>query len=237
MTPFVRSTMKWYVEAGLDPTEAHWFDISALRDQIAVGGDYLKEYRPPFPRNFVLWAGSTRNHAHYEVLMMVAGTDPQEGVVVNVWKGAGGEMPRSLPAMFYLVDGDQISYGPIDEDVTVEKEEAELMLALVAGWYSCLSRGIDAYVGSARDTWTNRRKIAQGKAPSYEWRTVYIEPTKPHAESKGGTHASPRQHDRRGHLRRLQSGKNVWVRPCKVGNAALGSIFHDYEVRHEAVQV
>jgi len=31
-----------------------------------------------------------------------------------------------------------------------------------------------------------------------------------------GTHASPRQHLRRGHIRRLRSGKAIWVRECVV---------------------
>lgn len=61
-------------------------------------------------------------------------------------------------------------------------------------------------------------------------RTVIIEPSQAKAHPTGGTHASPRLHDRRGHLRRLRGGKNVWVRPCKVGDASLGAVFHDYEV-------
>lgn len=38
-------------------------------------------------------------------------------------------------------------------------------------------------------------------------------------------------HDRRGHLRKLASGKTVWIKQCKVGKASLGTVFHDYEVR------
>ena len=40
------------------------------------------------------------------------------------------------------------------------------------------------------------------------------------ATAKGGTHASPRPHDRRGHPRHLKSGRTVWVRDCKI-NALL----------------
>ncbi len=59
----------------------------------------------------------------------------------------------------------------------------------------------------------------------------WIEPPKPRSEGKGATHASPRLHDRRGHLRRLASGKNVWVKSCKVGDASKGAIFHDYAIK------
>jgi hypothetical protein len=91
-----------------------------------------------------------------------------------------------------------------------------------------LSEKCPSYKPIMRDTFTNRRKVAQKKMPLYDWTTVVIEPTKNKSESKGGTHASPRLHDRRGHLRRLRSGKNVWVKPCKVGDASKGTIFHDY---------
>jgi hypothetical protein len=113
----------------------------------------------------------------------------------------------------------------------MDKAEAEMILGFVSAWYESLSRRSQAYIPAVAKTFTNQRKIAQGKTPAYEWRTVVIEPSKPQPEPKGGTHASPRLHDRRGHLRRLQSGKNVWVKPCKVGDPSRGTIFHDYQLQ------
>ena len=37
-----------------------------------------------------------------------------------------------------------------------------------------------------------------------------------------------REHDVRGHSRKLASGKRIWIRPHKRGNAALGVIYKDY---------
>jgi len=85
-----------------------------------------------------------------------------------------------------------------------------------------------------RDSSTTRRKIAQAKTPTYDWTTVYIEPSGLRSESCGGTHESPRLHDRRGHLRRLRSGRNVWVKPCKVGDASKGAVWHDYAIKEAA---
>lgn len=231
-TPLIRSTIGLFVDGGIDPTELQYFDISACRGAVSEERtDPLMHYRPPFARCCVVWGGATRSHAAYEVIMIVGGTDPEEGVIVNVWKGPVGIQPRALPAMVYVVDGDMLRYGPVDESEEVTREEAEVMLGLVAAWYGSLARGCESYVPSVRASFTNRRKLAQGKAPTYDWRTVYIQPVRPRSEARGGTHASPRLHDRRGHLRRLQSGRNVWVMPCKVGSAALGTVFHDYEVR------
>lgn len=45
-----------------------------------------------------------------------------------------------------------------------------------------------------------------------------------------GTHASPRLHLRRGHIRRLASGETVWVQPCVVGDKSKGMLTKDYRI-------
>ncbi len=47
----------------------------------------------------------------------------------------------------------------------------------------------------------------------------------------GGGHASPRMHVRRGHIRRLETGKMTWVRPCVVGDPGRGAVSHSYVVQ------
>lgn len=50
-------------------------------------------------------------------------------------------------------------------------------------------------------------------------------------EHKGGTHASPRWHKRRGYWRVMKkSGKQVWVRDCEVGSKSNGMVYKDYQV-------
>lgn len=85
-----------------------------------------------------------------------------------------------------------------------------------------------AYVPT-RQRHSSRR--AAGRKPAFEWRTVVIEPVKPKIEHRGGTHASPRQHDRRGHWSHSKLGKKFWVPQCKVGKASDGIVFHDYVVK------
>lgn len=61
---------------------------------------------------------------------------------------------------------------------------------------------------------------------------VYREVTiRPFSNSHGDgthTHASPRLHWRRGHIRHLGDEKKTWVRPCLVGDGEHGTIIHDY---------
>jgi hypothetical protein len=234
MTPLIRSYMNAVISADFDPTEMQWFDISNIGQMNAVGISKLATHRPPFDKNLILWTGSTKNHKRYEFSMLVAGTDPEEGIVIDITKGEPGKY-STFPPLVYIVDDGQVKYGPVNEEENIPQDVAELMLSVVAVWYDELDTGCKSYKPVIKKTFTNKRKIAQGKLPTYDWTTVVIEPAKERSEFKGGTHASPRQHDRRGHIRRLRGGKNVWVKAHKVGDASKGYVFHDYEIRSEKV--
>jgi hypothetical protein len=181
----------------------------------------------------VVWNGSVKPYDRFEVRMVVSGSDPQEeGIIVGMHMGPAGQQLRALPPLLYLLDGDQLHYGPVEEGQTLNRAEVERTLAFLATWYQRLALGsTDAFVPTIKDTFTNRRRIKAGKPPAYEWRTVVIGARPMPSAPKGGTHAPPRLHDRRGHLRRLRSGKDVWVRPCKVGDPSRGVVFHDYVIK------
>lgn len=85
------------------------------------------------------------------------------------------------------------------------------------------------------DPAVNARRVRAGKLPLFETHQLVIDAGKPVTDSAqgGGTHASPRQHLRRGHIRRLSSG-NVWVNSCVVGSAENGVIKKNYVVRGAA---
>lgn len=230
-TQLIRSTMRWMSDAGLDPAELQWFDATGcFQDKTHVGQDPLLECRPPFEKCMVVFQGKTTSGRPMEMFMTVVGTDPGEGVVLSVWRSRAGEKPIAMPMLVYAVDGGLVRYGSADSDEQIDEKDAQMILGFVSAWYGSMAEKMESYRPVVRDTFTNRRKIEQGKLPSYDWRTVVIEPVKPRSEDKGGTHASPRLHDRRGHLRRLRSGKNVWVKACKVGDPTKGAVFHDYKI-------
>ena len=231
-TQLVRDSMKLMADAGVDIVDIKWFDLTgAFLEHQHANLEPVMTHRPPFDKCFVTWKGKTRSYPSYEVLMLVAGTDPNEGITVSMWKGPSGTRLRPIPAMFYFIEDDNIRYGAVSDDEPINKELAEIMLAQIGAWYSAMNQRIEVYIPFMRNTFTNRRKVQQGKLPTYDWTTVWIEPSKPRQKSKGGTHASPRLHERRGHLRRLKTGKNVWVKSCKVGDASKGAIFHDYAIK------
>ena len=234
-TPLIRSTMRYMAEANVDPVEMHWFDATGMfTDRTHVDQNPLHEYRPPFEKCMVVFQGKTTSGKLMEMFMTVVGSDPEEGIVLSVWRAPSGQRPVRSPLMVYIVDGGLVRYGPVEEHEHIDEKEAQMILGFVSAWYESLSRRCEAYVPSVAKTFTNTRKIAQGKVPTYDWTTVEIEPAAPKKDHHGGTHASPRQHDRRGHIRRLRTGKNVWVKACKVGDASKGFVFHDYKIKESA---
>ncbi len=75
----------------------------------------------------------------------------------------------------------------------------------------------------------NKKRVHSGKVPFFSYKILDIH--QGHSENKklGGTHASPRCHLRRGHIRRLEN-KNVWVNASVVGNKKLGYVSKDYRM-------
>jgi hypothetical protein len=83
----------------------------------------------------------------------------------------------------------------------------------------------------------NKKRAKKNRVPLYEYKVLDIvadvlgpkPASKPH---QGGTHASPRMHKRRGHIRRLRSGRTTWIRNMIVGKPTAGTVEKEYSV-HE----
>jgi hypothetical protein len=92
----------------------------------------------------------------------------------------------------------------------------------------------EAYVSipTPRDIEVNQKKLRKNTSPVIEFRLISItgkeRPNIPSTTHE--THASPRQHWRRGHWRSYKSGKRAWVEPMLVGDEANGKIIKDYAV-------
>jgi hypothetical protein len=96
----------------------------------------------------------------------------------------------------------------------------------------CLCAG--AY-GTTRETYrckgdaaVNAKRRSKHKKPFYDWHTVVVETVKTAGNDQGGTHATPRQHEVRGHYVRSKLGKVFWRKSHKRGDPTKGVIFHDY---------
>lgn len=82
----------------------------------------------------------------------------------------------------------------------------------------------------------NQKRINKKKLPLYETKILTIETHKT-VSASGITHADrrgPRQHLRRGHIRRLSDDRKIWVNSCVIGSIERGRIDKSYNVKHTA---
>jgi hypothetical protein len=80
----------------------------------------------------------------------------------------------------------------------------------------------------------NREASAARPASTlFDYHVLMIDPgaERQPSEDRGGSHASPRTHLRRGHIRRLAWGPRIWVNSCVVNPSAIGTVNKDYAVR------
>ncbi len=100
----------------------------------------------------------------------------------------------------------------------------------------CMSlacKNIDAFDVPASPA-LNRKRARNGKPPLPDYKVlgVKLDPARPAARDAGdhSGRESPRQHFRRGHIRRLHDGALTWVSPAVVGLSGAGVVNKDYRL-------
>lgn len=74
-----------------------------------------------------------------------------------------------------------------------------------------------------------QRQKAKKQSPLHSYWTLHIKKSLKNPGCNGvGTHASPRVHLRRGHIRQYSPGKFTWVQPCVVRGQSPGIVEKDY---------
>ena len=130
----------------------------------------------------------------------------------------------------YLVN---YSY-PLSEEVGNIEFWQNMMSFGIYGLFELLEalscKNVEQTIIQKCDVALNARRVNKGKLPLYEERILTIKVNaKQGTGTRTGTHESPRQHLRRGHIRRLESG-NIWVNACVVGSSEKGVIKKSYNV-------
>jgi hypothetical protein len=211
MTPLVRELSRIIDH----PEKSHWFDLGNVGSHVDWENDPERLLHLPF--DDIILVGI----AGPDKFCIRASFRSDNVAVAGFWLTP--KMLQIAPFAYCEHEGNLKIIYTDDK----QKQAARASLALLDTLLTRLEAPQTAFRMQAKDSFTSRRKIAQGKPPQYSWTTVEV---KPRQKGEGnGTHASPRAHDRRGHWRSLPKGK-VWVKPCKVGDASKGTVFHDYKV-------
>jgi len=229
VTPLIREMVAFtgsIDDSPLKPEEMMWFDAGRLSptEDIRVPADLVMNL--PFPRTAI----ATIDTKGVKVVLWLISGDGSVTVggstLHNHYAGIFGE---SLSPFTYFATPEGMRYISKGEEVTAEDVKAGFRIVV-----ACLMKiqsESSAYQPTVPNTFINKKRLKKGKLPLFDWHTVTIERSSAQRAPAGGTHASPRLHDRRGHWRKHPSGRQVWVKPCKVGDARLGVVFKDYVVQ------
>ncbi|MCG7985052.1 MAG: hypothetical protein JAY90_20160 [Candidatus Thiodiazotropha lotti] len=144
--------------------------------------------------------------------------------------GIKGLFPISL---FFTQDNDELRlHHNHDDELKDMQIEAIIALNLMVKAISVINCSNVKIIESPEKKLINKKRKAKGKLPLFTYKTLHID-IGWQEENRGETkcaHASPRVHLRRGHIRKLASGKTIWVQPCVVGDKTKGIVNKDYSV-------
>jgi hypothetical protein len=220
MTPLICEMVKVCPDAEL----FHWFDASQIAPDQRINMSVVAETPLPYSRCAIVGVDGASKW------LTLLG---QEGDVVAYagWTCDDTGYEKH-PSFTYTRTDKGLELHTLKGDAPPDAEVARGLIATVGAWLQALQPGQSAYKPEPRKSLINAKRKAKGLGPVlFDWHTVTVQPAKPKGDSKGGTHASPRLHDRRGHWRKYPSGKVGWVKNCKVGDASRGVVFKDYEVK------
>lgn len=225
MTPLIKDMVALDPDGALENT---WFDLGAV-SRYTFAWSELPGSRLPFEKCAIVGHDGKGD----KFLVWAAQGDETTIILLGVALMPDRWTRTPLFAVTMSEGGCQIGSVEGEDDIT--REQAAPIVGVLAEFLKASSP--TGYRASRKvSSITNKRRAAKGKPPLiYDWHTVVIVPTPPKGAYQGGTHASPRQHVRRGHWRKRANGARVWVRDCTVGDASKGAVFKDYQAGTAAV--
>lgn len=213
------------------------FDCGDYEEIPKPSGTEFAFARPPFPRT-VLQFDHTIEGIKFTSLAIYMQNDECENYSLLICQNSGDEWNILFPVIISKNIDDSFNYkklGYSEENMEVVKwyHAAALQIFYVMGCSNITTQNHAAPVA------LNKKRLRKGKPPLYEYKTLVLTldaKSKP-GESKGGTHASPRVHLRRGHIRKLDDFRRVWVQACVVVGSGNGMVAKDYKIKSKRSSV
>jgi hypothetical protein len=103
---------------------------------------------------------------------------------------------------------------------------------LVLGYLAVLNCSNVTCVDNHPSPALSKKRAKNGKPPLFSYKTLHIHTDKTSLSgiSHPSDRSSPRIHLRRGHIRRIDDVRTVWVNSCVVGDKKKGVIVKDYKI-------
>lgn len=218
MTPLIQKAVKFAPE----PETALWFDVGRMASVSAM--KVPAEFLMNLPSQRTGIAGLDTSGKDF-MLMLTKGDHSVTVTGCSMYHGG-----KYFPPYAYVSTDDGFKLYTGDKRITTDdvKPVHRMVLAVMIK----LAEHSQGYKPTPQRTFINQKRKSKGKpALTFDWHTVVIEPPKQKNDPQGGTHASPRRHQVRGHWRTYKSGKRGWVNECWKGDASKGAVFKDYKIK------
>lgn len=130
------------------------------------------------------------------------------------------------------------SYDFYDDDLT-DNEQVEIaetygsLVGVVLRMMAVIACSNVELIDNVKYSYKKKHGKVRKGLPLYTYKTLHIKPSATQTKNISdsiGTHASPRLHLRRGHIRELQSGETTWVQSCMVGTKDNGIVEKEYSI-------
>lgn len=225
MTPLIRQGVSYFPDEAAD---YQWFDLSdAYKPEVEIDAEVMSA-PIPFPMTAVVCTQSDGVRS----LLLAKRFENYTGVLPYVMPKDGTRPIALMPFAYKVEDGNVLVNHSDGSKFDYKTSPTTGVVAFMAIFLKSLQmQSLECHTPIRRAN--HDKRVRQKKVPMYDWKTIVIEPSKTRGDSKGGTHASPRQHERRGHFRKTKKGP-VWVKNCTVGDASKGAVFHDYKFKESA---
>ena len=150
------------------------------------------------------------------------------GVIAAVLPYKDGQVFESQMTTVQLTPELQYLVDLKDSKITTADMLAKIVGSVCGFLHETNLSGGVAYEVKAKGTETAYHR-STGRKPLITWTTINLDAPRYKSEPKGGTHAPPRLHDRRGHWATSKLGKRFWRKDSKVGSAKNGITIQSYE--------
>lgn len=238
MTPNVQIAVQLYPDRAAD---YKWFDLGRLpSDKEYTHREVAQLVTQPLPFNKLALSGMDTDDWVFGILITKEEEGSEyEGAIRLETSMAVPEQKQVLtfwvrPEQQDILESLELSFADPKHYANEDAIETSRVCAMVFAWFmeTLHQSDVKYQMYTATPKSNNAKRIRQGKKPMFDWHTVVIEPPRQKMPDQGGTHASPRLHDVRGHWV-TRGGKKYWRKAHQRGDASKGIVFHDYKLKGE----
>jgi hypothetical protein len=238
MTPNVQIAAQLYPDR---VAEYKWFDIGTMEDgREFTHGEVAELILQPLPFENFGMAGKDMDGVSFATLVTKGSVgDEYEGALLLESAVLHLALPgprRYVPGFWLRANNEELELSfvnPKDSQDSRLVEAVKIATLILAIFLETIHKPDAQYqMYTAVPKSNNPKRIRQGKKPMFDWHTVLIEPPRQKMPDQGGTHASPRLHDVRGHWVK-RGDKRYWRKAHQRGDASLGVVFHDYKLKEK----